>query len=70
MKSILSVEARQHLVNLIPEIRLRNQFDDVTSELIVQGSSANNGSVDCNNEEANESSVIPQQFSKRYRTAY
>ena len=70
MKSILSVDARQHLVSLIPEICVRNQFDDVTSELVVHESLDDNRSVDGSNEETIKTSEIPQQFSQRYKMIF
>ena len=36
MKSILSVDARQHLVSLIPEICVRNELDCVAGKLFEQ----------------------------------
>ena len=70
MKSILSVDARQHLVSLIPEICVRNQFDDVASELVVHESLDDNRSVDGSNEETIKTIEIPQQFSQRHKMLF
>ena len=38
MRSILSVDARQHLVSLIPELCVRDELDKVTIELLKEKS--------------------------------
>ena len=56
MRSILSVDARQHLVSLIPELCVRNELDCVTSELLEQKSACdknNDGDYDVRTMEEN-----------------
>ena len=48
MRSILSVDARQHLVSLIPELCVRNELDCVTSELLEQKRACDKNNVEAN----------------------
>ena len=45
MRSILSVDARQHLVSLIPELCVRNELDGVTIELLKHKSTYDKNNV-------------------------
>ena len=48
MRSILSVDARQHLVSLIPELCVRNELDCVTSKMLEQKRACEENNVEAN----------------------
>ena len=67
MRSILSVDARQYLVSLIPELCVRNELDSVTSELLRQKST-----YDKNNIKGNDARTIEENidFSRMIQNRY
>ena len=70
LKSILSVDARQHLLSLIPEICVRNELDQVSSKLPGHKSCHDNKIVECYDMREEENDLDFRIFSTMFRNRY